>query len=422
MRSGANLLSFDPASLAILEQLNYAVQLLENQGQNLARIEQQGPLSPRSAEDARLQFPQQLQATPQSNDLIEESPRGDGQMTDDVGVLVECLEVAANCSSGPILEWPVFQGRFSRNDIDTSFFDPTIRRQSSIQPRDAEYSSSPTSSARHANPGRGVREEDVNSLIRDFLIYVHIKNPILDTVHLISTARQMAEHGFGWDGESCLVLIACALANLSAPFSIDRPEDNDSSSRDARDYSTAEAYFTASRKRIGLLENSVVATQCHFLIGVYAMYSMRPLQAWLSFNHACTAFQTYLRTRPHPSLRSRSSIHLEQRLYWSCLKSEFEMRDEIELPPTGLAKFEYPDIFPSPPGGTPGPDESDPQAISPPALEPELQRSWYYYLSEIASRRKPTEFSTASTKQARSHGSPSPWPACSASPRSSTPS
>jgi hypothetical protein len=33
------------------------------------------------------------------------------------------------------------------------------------------------------------------------------------------------------------------------------------------------------------------------------------------------------------------------------------------------------------------PDESDPQAISPPALEPELQRSWYYYLSEIASRR-----------------------------------
>jgi hypothetical protein len=115
---------------------------------------------------------------------------------------------------------------------------------------------------------------------------------------------------------------------------------------DARDYSTAETYYTASRKRIGLLDNSVLATQCAFLIGVYEMYSLRPLKAWLSFNHACTTFQAYLHTRARQVSNSRSSRLLEQRLYWSCLKSECEMRDEIELPPTGLAKVEYPDVFP----------------------------------------------------------------------------
>jgi hypothetical protein len=62
------------------------------------------------------------------------------------------------------------------------------------------------------------------------------------------------------------------------------------------------------------------------------------------------------------------------------------MREEIELPPSGLAKVEYPDVFPSPPGDTPEPEDVRRGGITA-HLEGAFQRSWYYYLSEIAYRR-----------------------------------
>lgn len=115
------------------------------------------------------------------------------------------------------------------------------------------------------------------------------------------------------------------------------------------------------------------------------MYSLRPLKAWLSFSNACTIFQTYLHSSSRNSL-SHSVRRLEQRLYWSYLKSECEMRDEVNLPPTGLAKVDYPDIFPSPPGDTPEPEETGRIRMTD-YLKQDFQHSWYYYLSEIASRR-----------------------------------
>jgi hypothetical protein len=133
-----------------------------------------------------------------------------------------------------------------------------------------------------------------------------------------------------------------------------------------------------------------------FLLGVYQMYSLRPLKAWMSFNQACAIFQTYLHTRSRQDA-ARATKRLEQRLYWSCLKSECEMRDEVDLPPSGLAKVNHPDVFPSPPGGTPEP-EAGSNAIHSPGMhrhvDMELQKSWYYYLSEIASRRLKNRIST----------------------------
>ncbi|CAI4216032.1 unnamed protein product [Parascedosporium putredinis] len=39
----------------------------------------------------------------------------------------------------------------------------------------------------------------------------------------------------------------------------------------------------------------------------------------------------------------------EQRLYWSCYKSECELRTEMDIPDSLLADFRYPDLYPSPP-------------------------------------------------------------------------
>jgi hypothetical protein len=62
------------------------------------------------------------------------------------------------------------------------------------------------------------------------------------------------------------------------------------------------------------------------------------------------------------------------------------MREGVDLPPTGLAKVDYPDVFPSPPGGTPEPEDNSPAKVWE-SSDPAFQQSWYYYLSEIASRR-----------------------------------
>ena len=369
--------------------MNHAIQLIENQSQLLAPLDILASLqatshpSVVSGENINAALSEPLRGTDPSYGSVDEGRSATELLSNNATTLTEALDVAANCSSGSVLRWPIFKGRVNPDDITALYFDPEAPQGTTVEGITPE---TPYSMDRNTNLGRGVREEDVPMLIHDFLSNVHIKNPILDASDLKAMARQISEDGFKWDGASCLVLISCALANLSAPFSLARPQQQDMSQLDARDYSTAETYYTASRKRIGLLDNSVLATQCAFLIGVYEMYSLRPLKAWLSFNHACTTFQAYLHTRARQVSNSRSSRRLEQRLYWSCLKSECEMRDEIELPPTGLAKVEYPDVFPSPPGGTPVPEESG-RTVLPGGLEPAFQRSWYYYLSEIACRR-----------------------------------
>jgi hypothetical protein len=74
---------------------------------------------------------------------------------------------------------------------------------------------------------------------------------------------------------------------------------------------------------MGLLTNTLLATECYFLAGVYEMYSLRPLQASISFNRACVAFQTFTHMKPKSYVAEGQSAEARtSRLYWSCLKSE----------------------------------------------------------------------------------------------------
>lgn len=72
-----------------------------------------------------------------------------------------------------------------------------------------------------------------------------------------------------------------------------------------------------------------------------------------------------------------------------------EIRLEIDVPSSGLAKVDYPDIFPTPPFGSPSPHAEDAEGGSDLELshvystsdQSAFERSWYYYLSDIAARR-----------------------------------
>lgn len=311
-----------------------------------------------------------------------------GDFLNDANVaLTDALNINSRCSGTDVLGWPVFQGHVKDDSTVEALFETSSNEDSALSPR-GSFAAAGSSTHRPSpsfvrSSAGGIREENTLALIEDFLRNVHTKNPILDPTELLEMGRTVAEEGFGWDDRSCLVLITCALGSLSTPWNMAVPMESEASRTDAENYPQAEAYYTAARKRVGLLGNSVLATQCVFLTAVYEMYSLRPISAWLSFSRACTLFQLHLHSRP-PG-HGQAYRRLEQRLYWSCLKSECEMREELDLPPSGLAKAEYPDVFPSPPGSTPDPESGETAGRGP--WELVVQRSWYYYLSEIASRR-----------------------------------
>jgi hypothetical protein len=116
-----------------------------------------------------------------------------------------------------------------------------------------------------------------------------------------------------------LQLMACALGIISQPFQR-IPVTNVKTVEP--DLSLADVYYTAARKRIGLLDTaSLEYLQTTFLSGVYEMYTLRPLVAWHSFHAACSSMQLYFKSRD-PQLESNETRNLEQRLHWSCFKSE----------------------------------------------------------------------------------------------------
>lgn len=153
---------------------------------------------------------------------------------------------------------------------------------------------------------------------------------------------------------------------------------------------------------------------------VYLMYTLRPMLSWQHFHQAAITYQLYLKTngrlldnfeiieQSHSVLQPgsaafRKQSRLEQRLYWSCFKSEAEFRVELPLPQSEIADYDFPKLFPSPPSPpAPAPyvtSVSDPHST---ADRPHVSHdeagthddktvrqteSWYYYLTEVALRR-----------------------------------
>lgn len=134
--------------------------------------------------------------------------------------------------------------------IDAYFYEPDKAARIDSSRASADASTSTDYSCRSSYPGRGLREDDVVPLVRLYLQNVHSKNPIFDPASLIRMAKDVAEEGFQWSEQSCIVMLACALASLAMPFSASCAAQSDISYKDAPGYSTAEQYYVSARKRI----------------------------------------------------------------------------------------------------------------------------------------------------------------------------
>lgn len=215
--------------------------------------------------------------------------------------------------------------------------------------------------------------DEIPSLLTKFLRMAHIMNPILDCPTLMKYGRAVVELGPQWDSRTCLVvsihffmcytviqymsreltdgsyynkqLVAAALGAIASPFSpfADTVESLSSSSsrQDGNALrQKAESYYEYARRRFGLLGIDLTSSHCYFLSGVYLLWTLRPIEAWQAFSQATSLYTLYLKilaarrlthirdTTDGEMVPDEHECHenlkqcLEQRLYWSCIKSE----------------------------------------------------------------------------------------------------
>ncbi|KAF4970536.1 hypothetical protein FSARC_2445 [Fusarium sarcochroum] len=378
--------TFDPASIVIIDKLS----------QVLSRLDQiQTPVTgpfPVSTQVGVVQPSNPLT----TNDTADQSSPGhrgnpeQDQISDEQQDQLHIPSSKTNVDS--ILQWPIFGNRYPPNYLTDAVYE--------LEAYDGGEGHNLSSSKLGSTKTRsiGIDEDGISDLVRRFLDLVYIKNPILDIDTICAYTQNVVEDGLRWDAPSCLVLLACALGCVATPY-LGRPETSpeapatslEAHEQDLRD---GEAYYNLARRRFGLLEVGILPSQCHFLAGVYNMYIMRPLAAWSQFQSATKSYYLYLQCQARMSARSTiDSVQtskrrsLEQRLYWSCYKSECELRAEINIPNSSLADVRFTDMHPSPPNMdedvvSPG-FGSSPQDKS----SRQQEQTWFYYLTEITLRR-----------------------------------
>ncbi|KAF7959439.1 hypothetical protein EAE96_001056 [Botrytis aclada] len=389
-----DLSTFDPASQIIVELLDQVLQKLDEKeaesAETLHRISQ--ALEKLRSEKFSLTSTEYEYVTPSLTSAWQ-APSTIGQSLEsekdhELQLDENMLTPSARTSPDAVLDWPVFESYYLKDVIIRELFDQEIVDDS--RPDKSEHDVSQSSAF--------INEEVVPQLVEVFLTRVHIKSPVLDPKTAREFGFKIALEGLRWDAPSCLVLIMCALGCISQPFgdlnSRNLSDGSVKTSRSVlggRDLSRGTAYFTAARKRIGLLTPGVVATQCIFLCGVYEMYMVHPVRAWTFFANASSNFFMYLKCEEwhfkKDLSRTKSSDiqRVEASLYWSCYKSMCELRTEVPLSTSLLSQIKYPYPLPEPPthfpSGTSSSTNKTTFAESSMTDEPQREGSYFPFLN-----------------------------------------
>ncbi|KAK5261663.1 Zcf27p [Exophiala xenobiotica] len=210
------------------------------------------------------------------------------------------------------------------------------------------------------------------TLVARFMNNVFIYNPVLEEAKIHRYMRDARFNGIGWDAQSCLLLLIYAHGSIVGPFDGGHQPDA-STFRSTPQFKQAESFFSAAQKRMGLLlcRTGVLEAQCFFLAGVYLMATLRPMEAWKMFVQALACCQAFYTEKESPEADREGEQRLRESIYWTCFKSELELRLELNVSETSIWDLTYPAFFPSPPDG----------------LRSQREIVWYFYLAEIALRR-----------------------------------
>ncbi|KAG0645279.1 Echinocandin B biosynthetic cluster transcription factor ecdB [Hyphodiscus hymeniophilus] len=209
-------------------------------------------------------------------------------------------------------------------------------------------------------------------LLDRFFQDVHIYNPVLEVEKVEEYSRHARFNGLSLDAQSCLLLLALSLGSV---YAVQKTPGSESSLNihDSAALREADGFFFAAQKRMGVLlcSSGLVEAQCFFLAGVYLMARLRPIEAWKMFVQALACCQGFPMKRSSDNSQSVEELQLQESIYWTCFKSELELRLELNVANNNAWDLTYPEFFPTPPKG----------------LKAKNEAVWYFYLAEIALRR-----------------------------------
>ncbi|KAI9724738.1 MAG: hypothetical protein M1812_000013 [Candelaria pacifica] len=137
------------------------------------------------------------------------------------------------------------------------------------------------------------------------------------------------------------------------------------------------AYYAYATDILGNLHagNDLSHIQAHLLAGLYAGQMARSLESWKWINSACTACQVIIRPAKFAREKKLARRDLIIFAFWTCLQLESDLLAELDLPHSGISRYE--DTMPLPRGVTLG--DHDP--------EHNKQVTMIYYSAQIQLRK-----------------------------------
>ncbi|KAG0153534.1 hypothetical protein PDIDSM_2187 [Penicillium digitatum] len=381
-----NQVGFDPGNPSnneVLQRLNHIAGLLEN-------FKSEGSTSStRSLKEGFFELAMQNPSPVADSLLGSHPPSTSTGSVDDRGADNDPRVLYMASSGENMLRWPIFNKVITEAEkhIRSFLLDSLDNQPHSMQaPRQV---------------GIGSFVDEIPRLCRKYFLLCHRRNPIVDLDSLDRYAKEVTVQGLGWDGPSCQVLLACALASCTSskfvPLAEDMPANLDglqAPPMSDANLDLAETYFHAAKQRFGFLHTSPTDIQCFLLAGSYHRHVIRPLQAWFCYQQASCRLEVRLRSLCREQWTADDNYHnLESRLYWSCIQAEHEMQSELPLWSSGLESLGYSDPFPKFSRRSPSSFdqmEEDQDFAVRPGLEldgTEEEKGWKFYIGSICNRR-----------------------------------
>lgn len=201
--SNIDQLPSETTNQAVLERLNYLVQLVEVQNERnsltapshlvCAPVQAAAAQTPNSNLSLNLSYP--------SPYVVDAGRPSAKTLPEDTTILSEpadlTCETRGSCET--LLEWPVFENRYPASGPKLFIFQSEVTK--SLEEKSCLSRQSNSNTSR-----RSINADDALRLARKFFSHVHIKNPVLEEQDLFDIAREVMEHGFGWDERSCLMV------------------------------------------------------------------------------------------------------------------------------------------------------------------------------------------------------------------------
>ncbi|KAF3286988.1 hypothetical protein TWF970_008819 [Orbilia oligospora] len=244
----------------------------------------------------------------------------------------------------------------------------------------------------------------IRGLTEAYFNTFNTSNPILDRGYFYTATLSVAmESGFGYNIESCILLIVLALgcmavtAHKEAGFPLFplRGEEADGMmgfvppdwaevTEEAEGMPSGLRFLNEQRRRIGFLicGMGLEYVQCHLLVGLYYAQAVRVLDHWNMIHKAAVGCLMLLNGSKAELMDWDAwESDMLARVFWNTLMFESILVQELDVPPSGLTDYE--EIVPLPKF----PSYASPSSLASSPVEDTESNYQYHFLAQAAHRK-----------------------------------